>query len=278
MRKLHFAYLLAFAPILMGANDTNYGTSVNELIVNALPKCGDTEYLMYSASGLVCKPIVGTMLSVPDCNKSGQLLTATKVEGGTVFSCTDKGSESLDATDITTINTTYSTLTNLNTTLTQIEMAGGMRGTAAKFCGVTTGTTNGAIVGNGQTGVAGAAYLCSQVAACGAGARMCSVYDMYNSVANGTITQATQFNRAWVFMASWQNFSSTATDPAAGQNDNCGGYTYPTADREWSGTQVAWDFTISKNPAGPTTIKALKFFTRIANAACNDTRPIACCK
>ena len=200
MRKLHFAYLLAFAPILMGANDTNYGTSVNELIVNALPKCGDTEYLMYSASGLVCKPIVGTMLSVPDCNKSGQLLTATKVEGGTVFSCTDKGSESLDATDITLINTTYSTLTNLNTTLTQIEMAGGMRGSAAKYCGTTAASTNGAIVGNGLTGVAGAAYLCSQVAACGAGARMCSVYDMYNSVANGTITQGTNVTRGWVFM------------------------------------------------------------------------------
>ena len=47
---------------------------------------------------------------------------------------------------------------------------------------------NGAITGNnGATGVAGAANLCATVPACGAGARMCTVYDMYNSVVFGAI-------------------------------------------------------------------------------------------
>ena len=105
---------------------------------------------------------------------------------------------------------------------------------------------------------------------------MCTVYDMYHSVATGVITQGTNVTRGWVFMASWQN--AIGTDPLAGQGDNCGGYTYPTSDRKWNGTQVAWDFTLDVNN-NKTTIKALKFFMGGGNtqAGCNATAPIVCC-
>ena len=262
-----------FAPLLVVACGQEGAGGSGEYV--AVPLCsGPDQVLSTNQDGqLICKDLPAGAGALPDCKKYSESLTS---DGAKVF-CTNRNNESAQSrTALENLEKSEALIKEYTTRISKLGPAGPPP--RAVYCGVTSGKTNGAIVGNGQTGVAGAAYLCQQVATCNkATAKMCTVYDMYHSVATGVITQATQLTRGWVFMASWQNFSSTATDPTAGQNDNCGGYTYPTADREWSGTQVAWDFTISKNPAGPTTIKALKFFTRIANAACNDTQPIVCC-
>ena len=274
MRKLHFAYLLAFAPVLMGA-DGDTGDITSALIANSLPICTDTQYLTYAGGGLSCREVVGASLNVPDCNKTGQLLTYSKGSEIGVYTCTDKGNGSLSQTDIDLITTTYNKLESFKTTINSLMP--GAKGTAATYCGQYTAAQNpnGAISSNGVTGVAAASNLCSQVAACGAGARMCTVYDMYNSVALGKVTSAMTITQSWVHMSSWQhNGGDTANN---GLNDNCGGWTYPTADKAWYGTTVEWK-------AASTGPKALHFASGtgaqvapVRSPRCSERFPIACC-
>jgi len=272
MRKLHFAYLLAFAPVLMGADEPTADIT-SALIANSLPICADNQYLTYANGGLACREVVGAMLNVPDCNKTGQLLTYTKGSEVGVYTCTDKGTESLSAADITLINSTYTKLDSFKTTINSLMP--GMKGTAAQYCGQYTAAQNpnGAISGgNGVTGIAGAANLCSQVPACGAGARMCTVYDMYNSVALGKITSATVVTQSWVHMSSWQhNGIAGQATPNNGLSDNCGEWTYPTGDLKWYGTTVEWK-------AAQTGPKALHFASGPGVVGCAQRFPIACCK
>jgi hypothetical protein len=270
MRKLKLAYLLAFAPMLMGADD-EFASIQDGLVVNTLPICGDAEYLTYTSNGLACTAITAGSLSVPDCKTADQLLTYSMTGEIGVFSCTPKGSESLSASDAQTINTKYQELVNLETVIRSLE--NGMRSPAAKFCGVTTELTKGKFtVPNTTTvGVAAAAAKCAALAGCGTGARMCSVYDMYNSLAVGKLTQNDTVPKAWVYMAAWQNFAGGATEPTAGLNDNCGGYNYDTANQSWYGTAVKFEARASGE-------HILKFFTGNGNANCYETLPIACCK
>jgi hypothetical protein len=269
MRKLKFAYLLAFAPFLMGSSDT--ASDISGLVVNTLPICAENEYLTYNASGLACTTITAGGLPVPDCKKDDQLLTYTMTGEIGLFSCTPKGAESLSASDITTINTKYQELVNLETQIKNLE--NGMRSPAAKFCGLTSGTTSGRILNGTAVGIYAAAQLCAQVDTCGTGARMCSVYDMYHSAATGTLTQAQTVNKSWVYMAAWQNFTAGANEPTAGLNDNCGSYTYGTGDLAWRGTGVGW---APRNNGE----KVLKFFTsnQAGGTLCSEVLPIACCK
>lgn len=275
MRKLHFAYLLAFAPMLMGADVASYNAA---LIVNSLPICEDNQYLTYASGGLSCREVTGAMLTVPDCNKTGQLLTYTKTGEIGVFTCTDKGTESLNSSDVTLINNTYNKLVTLNTTLTEVEMAGGMKASAAKYCGQYVAPAgqmnqNGQITGNGVTGIAGAAFLCSQVATCGTGARMCTVYDMYNSVVHGAITQAATVTEAWVHMSAWAHNRTSGANPGQGLNENCGDWTYPTGHNEWFGTTVQW------KDNGNSATRSLHFKSGPnAGVTCGSRFPIACCK
>jgi hypothetical protein len=280
MKKLKVAYLLAVAPLFMGAD---YGQSVEQLIVNSLPTCADSEYLVYTANGIACQAITGGNVTLPSCSATNQLLTYTMTGEIGVFSCTDKGTESLSSSDITTINNNYQTLINMETVIKNLET--NPRAAAAKYCGSTTTTTVGRITANNGAlvGLAAASNLCSQVASCGAGAHMCTVYEMFESVASGVVKQTDQIAKAWVYMASWQNFSTGAVEPTAGLNDNCGSYTYPTGDRQWQGTAVKWE----NDQAGDRT---LKFYTGVdrtgignpsgnyEGAPCNKALPIACCK
>lgn len=271
MRKFHFAYLLAFAPVLMGADDDT-AMSQQALIANSLPTCSDTQYLTYAGGGLSCREVVGAMLNVPDCNKTGQLLTYTKGSEIGVYTCTDKGTESLDAADITLINDTYTKLESFKTTINTLMP--GMKGSAAKYCGQYNpggvNNPNGAITGgNGVTGIAGAANLCVSVPTCGAGARMCTVYDMYNSVVFGAVPAT--IGESWVHMSAWRWNGGNAAN--TGLNDNCGDWTYPTGDRAWYGTTVEWKPAVSG-------AKALHFngTSNTAGKSCAARFPIACCK
>ena len=81
MRKFHIAYLLVFAPVLMGNDTDDYSSTLNALVANSLPICAENQYLTYASGGLACREVVGAMLNVPDCNKTGQLLTPPKGGG-----------------------------------------------------------------------------------------------------------------------------------------------------------------------------------------------------
>ena len=224
---------LLAVPLLAACGNNSTGS---EVVVPpgglTLPDCADGQLIAVDAQrNLSCTQALTAGLQTPDCAlKPNSALNA--YDG--IIECMAKGSGSTNSDLRKAIDNVVSQTNNINNTINSLKGGGG----SAKFCGTTTATTNGAIVGNGQTGVAGAAYLCQQVATCNkATAKMCTVYDMYHSVATGVITQGTNVTRGWVFMASWQN--AIGTDPLAGQGDNCGGYTYPTSDRKWNGTQVA---------------------------------------
>jgi hypothetical protein len=270
MRKFHIAYLLVFAPVLMGADTDEFASVLNPLIANSLPICTDNQFLTYASGGLACREVVGAMLNVPDCNKTGQLLTYTKGSEIGVYTCVDKGTESLDAADVTLINQTYTRLQSFKTTINNLMP--GSKASVAKYCGQYTAAqnVNGAITGNnGVTGVAGAANLCATVPACGTGARMCTVYDMYNSVAFGAVPAT--LGQSWVHMQSWSHNSAAQAPAANGLADNCSGWTYPTGDKFWYGTTVEW-----KN--APTGQKALHFASGPGVVSCAARFPIACCK
>ena len=116
---------------------------------------------------------------------------------------------------------------------------------------------------------------------------MCSVYELYESVVSGSITDAMDISRSWVYMASWsQEFARAGqADPGAGLAENCGGYLSANPSFGWFGTAVQWT-------TADTGKKALKFFTgpdpigvpgttsTVANstkADCAVALPIACC-
>ncbi len=142
------------------------------------------------------------------------------------------------------------------------------------FVGVTTATTNGRITSAGAlTGLPAAAAICS--AQFGAGAHMCVSEELANSVVDGTLLNAaTTVPKAWMYFTAWQNSAlSGQVDPLEGLADNCGGFTYQTADRRWSGTAMRWDAS-SANP----TDRMLHFVTGPGNIQCNNTLPIACCQ
>ena len=143
-------------------------------------------------------------------------------------------------------------------------------GANVAFKGVTDTAVNGAMdSGNGQNpkGIGSATTMC--VAKFGAGARMCTVYDIYNAKARGSIGPTLVQAKAWVYMASGKNPGGSTNEGDQSLNDNCGAYTYPTADTKWQGTAVE----ISSQAF--TTSQVLRFW---GNTPCSTKLPIACCQ
>ena len=59
MRKFHIAYLLVFAPVLMGNDTDDYSSAMSALVANSLPVCAENQYLTYASGGLACREVVG---------------------------------------------------------------------------------------------------------------------------------------------------------------------------------------------------------------------------
>jgi hypothetical protein len=283
MRKLNIAYLLAFAPLLMGA-DNDYGQITSDLIVNSLPKCADNEFLTYVGNGLGCTTIQGGSFQVPSCPTGMELLTFSMVGESGTFSCTPRGTTSLSTGDIAIINKHHTDLLNLETKIVALEKNPSQP--AALYCGQTAATKGHFTDGAGAHGLAAAASLCSKISACGPGSRICSVYDMYNSVALGKLVTNTDVTKSWVYMASYSMEYVDATspvtlkEPGSGQSDNCGGYNYDTGDRKWYGTAVEWKVSATGQyslqfSTGPSTVGGVN---NPRPVPCGSTTiPIACC-
>lgn len=140
----------------------------------------------------------------------------------------------------------------------------------ALYVGNTTAVTNGRIQAAGTpTGLRSAAKLCSYQF--GAGAHMCTMQELYDSVLSGALNENNTMAAAWIYFPSWNEPTAGAALAGNGQADNCAGYTYPTADLKWQGMTASWD-TIAATSA-----KSL-IWKGGSQASCNMSLPIACCK
>jgi hypothetical protein len=225
-----------------------------------------------------------TPVTVPTCT-GGQVLTGN----GTAFSCISPITiPTCGSSDVVTANGTAFTckapLTLPTCTAGQMVFSNGTAlscvtapsGTKV-YKGNTAGMTNGDINSGGLRGLTAAAALCA--ASYGAGARMCTVNEMFDSVSNGTIANTATVARAWVYSAAGRNdrISSSQRETGSSQADNCASFTYGTGDTLQYGTSVEFQ----TNPAG---VKTLKYFAGPAVASssqpsvnCSTQLPIACC-
>lgn len=259
MKTYHLLFLAA--PLLMGADSV--GSRVSAL---SLPACADSEYLVFnkSAGGFVCQKLSGGTASVPNC--AGKLLTVGGSGELRSLACTDKGSATVSQATLTKITALEDSLKTVGTKVTTIETS--PVSAASYYAGATKFVTNGMITdANGNVGVTGAANKC--VEEFGAGAHMCTVYELYQSVAAGKLTPQMTVATGWVYMASWSTPTASPTEPFNSLNDNCAGYTYKTADQKWTGTAFKWEPVAYNGKFAP------KFN---AGVACGTSMPIICCK
>ena len=232
-----------------------------------LPDCRDGQLIaLDSQRTLFCTAALSGKLKLPDCSRvPGSVLNA--YDG--VVECMPAGAGGTSAGLKTTLNKVQTDTDYIETTLNQLSS---QSGGAAKYCGQYSAAPNpnGAITGrNGVTGVAGAADLCQSVSGCGAGAHMCTVYELFESAAAGTLPAT--ISQSWVHMQSWQHNSAAQIPTASGLADSCSGWTYGLDDKLWYGTTVEW-----KNAAsGP---KALHFASGPGVVACSAHFPMACCR
>lgn len=262
MNKMHLLFLAGVAPLLLGADSVG----VRQSALSVLPSCADSEFLVFNKAqgGFVCKGLSGGSAMVPDC--TGQLLNSAGTVELPKLGCTAKGSATVSAGTLTKITTLEDNLTKVGTIVTTIETS--PPSAASYYAGATANTYKGAIMdAAGNIGVAAAAANCA--VEFGAGAHMCSVYELYHSVAQGRIKNTDVVPQGWAYMASWSTPVAGPDEPSNGLNDNCAGYTYPTGDKKWTGTSFSWAQVAFTGRFAP------KF---IANTKCSDLRKILCCK
>ena len=260
-KKLYLVACL-FAPLMACGSDTTGGTQVK------LPdNCTSGQVLTTDENAqLVCTTLpVGSQV-LKDCDPLVQAITS--LDGATIV-CTDRNNENPGGADaVRTVNQVSNTLNTIETTVNNLL---GSRLTYGEFKGVTTAMTNGNIVMGASRGIAGAAAVCA--AQFGAGAYMCSVYDMYMNVASGKIKDTDSVAKSWVYMQSWKDpTSSVSPTITVGLSDNCASYT-SSGNTTYYGTAVEWT-TLSSGSKG------LKFNAgNVApnTALCSDMLPIACC-
>jgi hypothetical protein len=267
--------ICAIAPLLAGCGAPTAGGTVE--VPMSCPTAG--QVLTTDSTGqFQCVSLPAGVVTIPKCDPNFQALTTD----GMTLSCTSRNNETTQSQQaIMNLEDVESKIINYGTTVTMLGM-GGM-GAKALFQGVTTGMYNGSMSANGMTGLASATALCG--AQFGTGAHMCTVYEMYDSVAYAGQISADKFNptqamaQAWVYMMSWKNPGTTATptttpvaaEANAGLADNCGSYTDDgTHSTNFYGTQVSW----SKVNTG---FNGLQFNSGPA-ALCSSLAPISCCK
>lgn len=259
MRNVKSFGFLVSAVLLIACGSEGAGGTGTTL---QLKTCNAGQVLSTDASGqFVCKDLPAGAVSLPACDPNTGGVTAD----GKALSCTDRNVTDSNVTDVTNrLNTIRNTITDLTNRTTVVQNKGG---TAAVFVGTSKATTNGMITdANGNIGVAAAANVC--VAEFGAGARLCSVYDIYNSIVSGKITPQQTVLESWVYLEAWTQVTG-ATELANGLNENCAGFTYKTADQKWTGTVFKWEPVAYNGKYAP------KFTSGLA---CGSIRPIACCK
>jgi hypothetical protein len=137
------------------------------------------------------------------------------------------------------------------------------------YQGLTAVTTNGWIKHAGQAdGLQAAAAVCADTFNSLPGVHMCSGQEIYNSVLAGAFAVGVPVAKGWIYFPSSNEPAGTPVFNAGqGQADNCGGYTYLTADRLWRGIAFEWNANANTSNYSP-------FYDTIP---CSSSIPIACC-
>ena len=138
---------------------------------------------------------------------------------------------------------------------------------SSRYRGVTTATSSGAIKSPAnEQGLVGATTLC---AAAYSGSHLCSMPELYDSVARGVIGKDTRIPKSWIYFPSGYA-AGGASQPLDGVADTCAGYTYGLDDRGWSGIAAEWTIL-------PTGSVGFKFHGGTTGAPCSANLPLACC-
>jgi hypothetical protein len=267
-----FKTALVVAPLLASCGSTApSGVIVDPNNGLMLPDCTEGQLIGINPDkSLSCVSALSGMLSPPTCLPGTEALTSEKdpVTMTTSLKCVVKGSGVNDATTSTRISNATTATMNLASMVTTIQSGGGVR---SKFVGLSTALTTGAISVK-TPGLPQAKTLCEADFGAGSGAHMCTPFEIFESVIAGNILNGSAaVGPAWVYMAAWSNpFPDPARDePSAGLSDNCGAYTYGTADHKWRGTTMTYKLNQSS-------VYVPEFNS---NTPCFTANlPIACCK
>ncbi len=264
-----FKTTLVALPLLASCGG-NVGTAQVLVDPNGLmlPDCQDGQLIGVNPDkSLSCVSALSGMLSPPVCT-AGQALTSEKnpATGQNELKCVNKGSGLNDVTTQTRITKAQTDVTNLQTMVTQITSGGGTR---SRYVGPSTATSNGDILAPGSLeGIRAGNALCSTPYP---GSHVCTPFEIYESVVVGDVLDGTaNVGPLMVYMEAWvPPFAAGGSEPNAGVSENCGGFTYKTADRKWHNTH----FTFAVPTGG--TVRVPRFD---ASAACSTAVPLACCK
>ncbi|MFO0577653.1 MAG: hypothetical protein U1A78_26915 [Polyangia bacterium] len=137
------------------------------------------------------------------------------------------------------------------------------------FRGVTNELSSGAMVA--PSGSSAATGLPAAAARCSAeypGSHLCSVFELYDSVVRGKLTNDSLLPKSWIYFPAG-NAAATAERPLDGIADSCAGYTYGLDDRGWSGIAAEWTVLLTGSIG-------FKFHGGSA-APCSASLPLACC-
>jgi hypothetical protein len=235
-----------------------------------LPDCQDGSLLgLDGNNNLTCVSAPAGSLNTQPCTPQTQAINSSD---GMTIQCVNKGTGTTDTSTEARIQQDQTNLNNLQNQIT----AASSSGNKSFYQGLTTNSYNGQQVMTGGTvnnpGIASAAAICA--AQYGTGAHMCTVMEIYDSVALAGQNSTDKFDPTqasaapgWVYMVGWNAPVAGPQQPTAGLADNCGSATYPTADRKWQGMQFVWQ-KVNTGFYAPT----------FNNAACNAESQIACCK
>ena len=236
-----------------------------------LPDCQDGQLIGVNPDkSLTCVSALSGMLAPPTCLPGTQALTSMKdaATGKIVLSCVTKGSGANDVTTSTRITKAQTDVNNLQTMVNQITSGGGTR---SRYVGASTATSDGDVKTGTLEGIRAAAQLCTTDF--GAGAHVCTPFEIYESVIVGDVLDGnTNVGPLMVYMEAWvPPFAAGGTEPTAGLSENCGGHTYRTGDRKWHNTF----FTFAAPPGGGSTTRVPRFD---AGQSCASIVKLACCK
>ena len=223
-----------------------------------LPACGDGDGLTTDAEGqLRCQPLTSA-LQLPSCEGAADALTSD----GTSLGCTGRVEDYALITDA---------LRGLSEILDRVDRAvDGLKPprAQARYVGATTMTTTGNMLRAGDdNSLVSAVKMCS--AQYGAGAHMCTVYELYASVASGVLHTGSMAPRAWLWFPGWNRPVATAMDPELGVADTCGSHTYQSAALGWVGMTAEWG-PLPSGTEGLVLRGGLQ-------SSCRNNLPISCC-
>lgn len=140
--------------------------------------------------------------------------------------------------------------------------------TANGYVGLTAMTTNAYLILNNLQGLAAAQRLCDNQYA--GGAHMCTMEELYQSVALGVIRATSTIARSWVYAPNWNEPFAMAESAKRGISDTCRNYTDRGSSSRHSSIQVEW---------GPLPDGSPGFRWRGgSDALCPTAIRIACCR